>query len=562
MRARREQHASNRPESGARSDVEAGDDVYVHHERGPCCARVVAHGKHGCTVEIDGKQHKVRWARVLGHKRRAPQKFAVVDEGEDGMLVEDSRGRRRFIHVPNASREDPMVVKAQRPMLLFVKSESGDGPIANRPGLTQKKITDRTGRQQTKWVRVDKGESKGERRGGQEEDAVGAAQGYGTHNLQAGDKVSFKAGDFEGSGTIVGEPGADGAHVKDASGRVHQVRWSEITGHDKNGGKAKPEVQQEVRGEQKPISPERFQASEYAKQHDDPDVTPEQILAHFPPDTADKIKAVQERLKSVEQTIDRFKRGDEYAEQRQKLHHQILYEGRHVPREDGKTEFRPAFLSPERVRAATPPEGEAPTLVMLGGRGGSGKSWFKGRVYDPDKAIVVDPDSIKEMMPEYEGWNAHQVHEESGDLTDMIIREAMDLGLNVVLDATMKTAKNALATIRAFKDAGYRIEAHYMHLPRHEAAKRAVQRFLGKTQRYVPVEVVLANTSNEDTFDRVRELADKWSFRDNNVPYGADPILVSESEGEATGAPAQEVSEDPGLRKSELSPIIMLWRAR
>lgn len=532
-------------ESQRRPGVEVGDHLYVHHQGNPCTGRVVAHGKHGVTVDIGGQQHRVKWDKVFGHKKRAPVRYSVVDQGEDGMIVEDHNGRRRFIGVPHEAKDDPMVTKAQRPVLLFVKADPpGSSPISGRPGLTKKQITDRTGRQQTKWVRTDKEQPKERPHAAEGPPEAGAQHGYGTHNLQAGDTVQFKAGDFEGAGTIVGTPGVDGAHVKDASGRVHQVRWIEITGHDKNGGAAKPPVHRQVRGEQKPIPAEKFKAADYAKQHDDPEVTPEEILAHFPADTMDKIKAVQERLHSVEQTIDQYKQGDDYTEERKKLHAEIFQR----------------FLSPERIQAATPPEGEAPTLVMLGGRGGSGKSWFRGKVYDPEKTIVIDPDAIKEMMPEYEGWNAHQVHEESGDITEAIIREAMDLGLNVVLDATMKTAKSTLARAQEFKGAGYRLEAHYMHLPRQEAAKRAVQRFLGKTQRYVPVEVVLANTSNEDTFDQVRQIADKWSFRDNNVPQGAEPILISESGGDATSAPSQAKNDGRELRKSEQAPIIALWR--
>lgn len=524
-----------------RPDVEVGDDIYVHRQSGACCGCVVGRGKHGVTVRIDGELHRVKWDKVLGHKRRAPQRYAIVDEGEDGVLVEDARGRRRFIRIPGALREDSIIVKAQRPVLLFRKAESG-GPIVNRPGLTQKKITDRIGRQQTKWVRVDKDRPMGDRRS-RDEEPIGAAHGYGTHNLQAGDKVRFRAGDFEGTGTIVGKPGRDGAHVRDESGRVHQVRWTEITEHDKNGGESKPTVRQEVRGEQKPIPAERFSASEYAKQHDDPDVTPEQILAHFPPDTADKIKEVQERLASIEQTIDQHKREDSYLPERQELHRKI-YEH---------------FLSRERREAAKPPDGVQPTFTLLGGRGGSGKSWFKGKVYDPNKAIVLDADEIKAMLPEYEGWNAHQVHEESSDILEVLLSDARAYGLNVVLDATMKTAKSALNKVKAFKDAGYRIESHYMHLPRQEAAKRAVARFLGKTKRYVPVSVVLSNTDNEANFDQVRSLADKWSFYDNNVPHGHEPLKISEG-GRASGE--SDSSGGQTLKKGMAEPIVLLWRKR
>lgn len=520
--------------------VDIGDEVYFHHASGPRAGKVVCHGKHGVTVECDGKHHKARWEHVLGHKRRATQQYRIVDEGEDGMIVEDSRGKRRFIAIPPEAREEQMIVKSLdggSRLVLFLKA---DGPIANRPGLSKKEIIDRTGRKQTKWVRTTEEQPKERERAAPD---AGAEHGYGTHNLQAGDKVRFKAGDFEGAGEIVGTPGADGAHVKDASGRVHQVRWSEITGHDDNGGADKPKVENLVRGEQKPIPADKFAASDYAKQHDDPSVTPESILAHFPPDTIDKISDVQQRLKSIEQTIDQHKQGDDYSEERSALHRKIYDH----------------FLNEKRIAAATPADDERPTFTMLGGRGGSGKSWFKGKVYDPDKAIVLDADEIKGMLPEYEGWNAHQVHEESSEILENVLNAARQLGLNVVLDATMKTAKSTLAKMGQFKSAGYRIEAHYMHLPRQEAAKRAVARFLGKTNRYVPVSVVLANTSNEATFDEVRKHADRWSFHDNNVPQGQEPIKISEGGLEMSDT---RNNGDDRLQKAMSSTIVMVWRKK
>ncbi|MCW5602617.1 zeta toxin family protein, partial [Nitrosomonas sp.] len=180
--------------------------------------------------------------------------------------------------------------------------------------------------------------------------------------------------------------------------------------------------------------------------------------------------------------------------------------------------------------------------------GNSGKSWFTGNVYDPNKFVVLDADHIKSMLPEYEGWNAHQVHEESGEIFDRAVEFARSYGLNIVLDKTMKTAKSAIADVRAFKEAGYRTEAHYMHLPRQEAAKRAVARFLGKTKRFVPPEVVLSNTTNEHSFDQVKHLVDSWSFRDNNVSPGQQPILISMKKGLEK------------LIKSINERIILLWR--
>jgi predicted ABC-type ATPase len=262
------------------------------------------------------------------------------------------------------------------------------------------------------------------------------------------------------------------------------------------------------------VAPSKFSAHDYAQKHDDPHASRESVLKHFPPDVADQIREYEAKAKERGQTIDRYRDADgKYEPKRKALHESIIKN----------------VLSPERIKAATPKPGEKPTFTILGGRGGSGKSWFEGKVYDPDKAILLDADAIKKMLPEYEGWNAAEVHEESGDIFDDITEFCAKNGLNLVHDATMKTPAKATKLVEGFKERGYHISAHYMHLSRQEAAKRAVERFLGKTRRLVPPEVVLSNVKNESAFDDVKKLADRWSFRDNNVPKGDPPKLISES---------------------------------
>jgi predicted ABC-type ATPase len=210
--------------------------------------------------------------------------------------------------------------------------------------------------------------------------------------------------------------------------------------------------------------------------------------------------------------VEMFKRGNDYLQERVELHQKIMEH----------------FLSADRVQAATPREGAEPVLVMLGGRGGSGKSRFEDEVYSRSRCIVLDADEIKKMLPEYKGWNAAVVHEESSDILDVILQLCLDLRLNVVLDATMKSATGVSKRVRKFKSQRFRIEAHYMYLPRKVAAKRAAGRFCAHDNgRYVPVEVILGNTSNESNFDSLRPLCDAWSFWNNDVPRETRPQYIS-----------------------------------
>lgn len=280
-----------------------------------------------------------------------------------------------------------------------------------------------------------------------------------------------------------------------------------------------------------------FNAHDYAKSQDDPDATAGKIMAKLTPEQRAEVEEVHRKIATAGQTIDRHRDAvGNYAQDRKAIHNAILFEGREGldPENPGKTKWYPGILNPDQIGAATPPPGEKPTFTILGGRGGSGKSAFKGDVYHEDNAIVLDADVIKHMIEEFQGWNANEVHEESSDILETAISTARELGLNVVLDATMKSSGGAMEKVQGFKDAGYRVEAHYMHLPRHIAAERAVGRYFspgnkveGARGRYVPAHVVLGNRLNEANFDQVRQHADKWSFSDNNVPRGQKPRLIA-----------------------------------
>ena len=58
-------------------------------------------------------------------------------------------------------------------------------------------------------------------------------------------------------------------------------------------------------------------------------------------------------------------------------------------------------------------------------------------MFDSDNFLVLDADALKEYIPEYEGWNAGEVHEESSYLNKKIKEKAFERGLNIIIDGTM-----------------------------------------------------------------------------------------------------------------------------
>ncbi|HVG50930.1 MAG TPA: zeta toxin family protein [Xanthobacteraceae bacterium] len=181
------------------------------------------------------------------------------------------------------------------------------------------------------------------------------------------------------------------------------------------------------------------------------------------------------------------------------------------------------IMTPEAMAAARPAQGEQPVLHILGGRGGSGKSWYTGPdgTIDKSKSLYLNNDDVKERLPEYQGWNAAVLHEESSYVGGVMETYARDNKMNVIIDATLKDGLTTAKRIEAFKAAGYRIEGHYMYTSPAKAAERALGRFVRGMEkngkgRFVPPEYSLGSTTNEQSFDRHRDDMDFWEIYDND----------------------------------------------
>lgn len=276
-------------------------------------------------------------------------------------------------------------------------------------------------------------------------------------------------------------------------------------------GKIKQQAQASALLKSKPLSPEEMKAES------------DRIVAAFP-GGAEAIAKTRERLKGVVPSdapvaeggfrVDLPDGGYTYTPERLAVHKAIV----------------DSIFTDEAVLAAMPKEGETPVVKFLGGRGGSGKSWItsKGPLAG-DTSIVLDADHIKSMLPGYEGWKASAFHEESSDVLKMVDQRALDLGVNVILDATMKTESSVAMRMALYEGRGYEVEGYYMHLPPAEAATRAMSRYAkgGKFDgRFVPPEIILGNVNNEKNFDKLSGGFRKWAVYENS---GKEPKLVESS---------------------------------
>ena len=256
--------------------------------------------------------------------------------------------------------------------------------------------------------------------------------------------------------------------------------------------------------------------TDWFKTFDDPDVTSDEIMMRASPEQRRQIALYEKKIREGKTTAELYKDPETgvWAPERVKIQEKILQD----------------HFTPEAVKKATPAAGEKPVVTVLGGRGGSGKTFLTegtGAPVDLERNIVINSDLIKEMFPEYEGWNAAHLHEESSMLMKKIEAYAREKKLNVVLDMTMSDGAKVAKQLDAFEASDFRVQGFYMHLPRQEAAFRAIGRATKADKpRYVPLQIILDSRANEIAFQQMIPRFEKWGAWDNQVARGADPRLL------------------------------------
>ena len=177
-------------------------------------------------------------------------------------------------------------------------------------------------------------------------------------------------------------------------------------------------------------------------------------------------------------------------------------------------------------------------MMFLAGGTASGKSSQKRGRPDLRNFVDIDPDTIKEMLPEYgqmrdanERYATQGVHEESSDIAKMIQAEAMRRKLNVLVDGTGDAEKGKfLGKMRDADERGYKVEVILADVPTETAIDRMIER--GKRQgRFVPVKIVREihrGVAARHKEWRSQAFLDHWEVWDND---GSQPVLLAEGGG-------------------------------
>ena len=109
---------------------------------------------------------------------------------------------------------------------------------------------------------------------------------------------------------------------------------------------------------------------------------------------------------------------------------------------------------------------EHPTMVIIGGQPGAGKSRTMGGVEreltHQGGALKISPDDFREYHPAFKKLNIANdrtsssfTHEDAGIWAEKLEKYAREHKLNVILEGTLRTPENAAARLGEYKAAGY-----------------------------------------------------------------------------------------------------------
>jgi len=175
---------------------------------------------------------------------------------------------------------------------------------------------------------------------------------------------------------------------------------------------------------------------------------------------------------------------------------------------------------------ANVPKSDDPTVYMLGGGSGTGKSSNRraGKLDIPGeksgKAVDVNPDEYKKALPEYaatgELTRAAFTHEESSYLSKRVSAAAMERQQDIVLDAVhdsgVSKVQGKIDTARAN---GYKVKAVYLTRPTEIALKGNVDR-LAREGRIVPdIELKRLHIGVSQVVPQVARNFDEFSLFDS-----------------------------------------------
>ena len=122
-------------------------------------------------------------------------------------------------------------------------------------------------------------------------------------------------------------------------------------------------------------------------------------------------------------------------------------------------------------------QGRQATIIL--GPPAAGKSSIANRIAQSRGAAIIDSDEAKKVLPEYrDGIGANAVHEESQDIINLVLRQAVNNGDNIVIPKIGKSLNTIDLLINSLKEDGYTINLLNVAVPSDTAYVRMISRFI------------------------------------------------------------------------------------
>jgi predicted ABC-type ATPase len=209
-----------------------------------------------------------------------------------------------------------------------------------------------------------------------------------------------------------------------------------------------------------------------------------------PPAPAAKAPAATGGAEEPKDTLEQFRRADgTWEPERAQLHETII--GKFLDHvQPAAPEIRTGVFNAgdklrqdwfEHVESLVPRDRVA---VFLMGSPAAGKTTLSRKMYG-ESFVRVDPDAVKEHLPEYDPKAPMHVHEESSYLAKEILARAVRKGCHFIKDGTGANASKMVDQIAAAKAAGYTVVLNYIRSSEALAQQRNAAR-----ERVVPKDIV------------------------------------------------------------------------
>lgn len=181
----------------------------------------------------------------------------------------------------------------------------------------------------------------------------------------------------------------------------------------------------------------------------------------------------------------------------------------------------------ERTKKKYVTSQEQPKSYVLGGQSGSGKSYLIKEVREQlnNNVIVINGDDFRRFHPDYEKLQKEQGKDSpkftakfAGEMTEAILKKAIDEKYNIVIEGTFRTSETPLRTLKQLKDSGYETNVYIKATSKEQSWLNCLERY-NKMLELDPSEARYTDKSHHDLIiDNLAqnvETVSKSSYVDN-----------------------------------------------